>query len=95
MNRLEIEKVLESIFIRRFSMDFLANPEMKDMKLLCKNGIPARELLHVYFDVKKNFSILIPEDDVAGGRFDTFDNIAEIVYEQMQTKGVINPCPKT
>jgi acyl carrier protein len=52
------------------------------MKLLGKSGIPARELLHVYFDVKRTFEITIPEDDVANGRFDTFSHIADIITEQ-------------
>ena len=81
----EIEKKLADVFMKRFSMDFLQKPEMKEMKLLGKSGIPARELLHVYFDVKNIFDISIPEDDVVNGRFDTFAHITEIIYEQMRT----------
>ena len=83
MDRNEIEKILADIFMKRFSMDFLRNPGMKEMQLLSKSGIPARELLHVYFDVKVVFGISIPEDDVAGRRFDTFAHIADIIGEQM------------
>jgi len=86
MHRNEIERKLSDIFIRRFSIDFLRNPEIKRMKLLSKDGIPARELLHVYFDVKNTFDISIPEDDVAGGRFDTFAHITDIVDEQLARK---------
>ena len=83
MQRIEIEKCLSGIFTKRFSLDFLLHTEMKEMKLLGKNGIPARELLHVYFDVKNIFGISIPEDDVASGRFDTFEHIVDIICEQM------------
>ena len=83
MNRHEIEKKLSDIFIKRFSKNVLSKPEMKKMKVLGKAGIPARELLHVYFDVKNIFGISIPEDDVVKGRFDTFEHIVDIICEQM------------
>jgi len=58
---------------------------LKATKLLGKSlGIPARELLHVYFDVKNTFGISIPEDAIAEGRFDTFAHIADIVEEQQK-----------
>lgn len=82
----EIENKLAGIFLRRFSMDFLQTPEIKEMKLLSKSGIPARELLHVYFDVKNVFGISIPEADVARGYFDTFAHIVDIIYEQMPSQ---------
>ena len=79
MYRHEIEKKLAEIFMQRFAGDFAEKPEMQHMKLLGKSGIPARELLHVYFDVQHVFSISIPEKDVAEGRFDTFDHIVDII----------------
>jgi len=83
VNKHEIENKLADIFVKRFSMDMMGNPEMQNMKLLGTNGIPARELLHVYFDVKRTFGISIPEDDVADGRFDTFAHITDIVAKQL------------
>jgi len=80
MQRSEIESKLCSIFAKRFSMNFIENTEMK---LLGKSGIPARELLHVYFDVKNTFGISIPEDDIVAGKFDTFTHIVDIIYEQL------------
>jgi len=67
----------------RFSINFKENPEMKDFKLLRKSVIPARELLHVYFDVKNIFNISIPEESIMSGRFDTFTHISDIVCEQL------------
>jgi acyl carrier protein len=83
MTKHEIETKLAGIFQKRFSLDFSSTPAMKDMKLLGKSGIPARELLHVYFEVKSVFGISIPEEDIAAGRFDTFAHIVNIVCEQM------------
>ena len=83
MQRSEIEKKLSDIFVKRFAMKIFDKPEMKEMKILAKDGIPARELLHVYFDVKKNFDISITEEDVAEGRFDTFAHIVDIIEKQL------------
>ena len=83
IDRNEIEKVLADIFFARFTLDFIKNSEMKSLKLLGKTGIPARELLHIYFDVKREFGISIPEQDVAEGRFDTFAHIVDIIEEQL------------
>jgi peptide maturation system acyl carrier-related protein len=83
MTKREIETKLAEIFQKRFSLDFPNNPETKEMKLLGKSGIPASELLHVYFDVKNIFGISIPEEDIVAGRFDTFSHITDIICEQM------------
>ena len=90
MCRMSIEEELARIFMQRFTLDLLNQPETKNFKLLGKLGLPARELLHVYFDVKRVFGILIPEDDVADGRFDTFANIADIICEQILIKDCSN-----
>ncbi len=82
MNRQEIENTLADLFMKRFSIDFLKCPEMQSMKLLSKSGIPAREMLHVYFDIKHLFNISIPEKHITEGRFDTFTHIVDIVWEQ-------------
>lgn len=84
MGREHIEKALSEIFVFRFSKDFLGNRDIQQMKLLGKSlSIPARELLHVYYDVKRMFSISIPEEDIAKGRFDTFSNIVDIICKQL------------
>jgi len=70
--------------MKRFLLDFSHNQEMKEEKILGKSGIPARELLHVYFDVKETFNISIPEEDIANGNFDTFAHIADIIEKQLQ-----------
>ena len=85
MSRHEIESKLADIFINRFSIDFIYTPSLKETKLLGSSGITARELLHVYFDVKRTFKISIPENDVIKGRFDTFAHITDIIYEQLNT----------
>lgn len=85
MFRHEIEKKLSGICLKRFSIDFLHKPELKKMRFLSKADIPARELLHVYFDVKNTFGISIPEKDIVEGRFDTFEHIVDIIIEQLSS----------
>ena len=77
-----IEKKVNDIFVKRFSIDLLHNPEMRGIKLLGKSKISASEFLYIYYDVKKIFGISIPEDDIVNSRFDIFDNIVEIIYKQ-------------
>lgn len=84
MHRAEIEEKLATIFINRFAMDFINNPDMKEMKILSKNGIPARELLHVYYDVKKTYGITIPEEEIVNRKFDSFNNIVGVIERQFE-----------
>ena len=47
-----------------------------------KIRMPARELLHVFFDVEKSFEIRISESDIAKGRFKSFTDIWTIIEEE-------------
>jgi len=85
MPKHEVEKKLASIFLKRLSIDFLQDSDMRKAKILSISGITASELLHVYFDVKKTFNISIPEGDILKGRFDTFASIVDIIDKQLQT----------
>ena len=87
MCRQIVENKLAEIFMSRYSINFLGKPGIKSRKLLNMTEIPARELLHVYFDVKDSFNIEIPENDVVNGRFDTFEHIVDIIIEQQLISG--------
>jgi len=41
------------------------------------------ELLYLFNDIEKKFDISIPQEAVVLGRFSTFNNILEIIYEEM------------
>lgn len=89
MNMRDIEKIMVEILLRRSEIDFCEKPELQNEKLLGnKILMPARELLHVYFDVEAAFGITIPDEDIVSGRFDTFRHITEIVEKQRQLQPV-------
>jgi len=86
----QVKKGLARIFNSRFNIDI---NNLKN-EYLCKNllgmdfGLAARDLLYIYFDVKHEFNIIIPEEDISQGKFSTFTGIIEIVMRQMELKEV-------
>ncbi|MCX7923053.1 MAG: peptide maturation system acyl carrier-related protein [Clostridia bacterium] len=46
--------------------------------------LKARDLLYLYFEVEKEFNIKIPEEAIAEGKFNTLNNIAQIIHKQKQ-----------
>ncbi len=83
-----IKEDLIKIFNNRFDMDF--NKLGKDSfskNLLGKElKLSARDLLYVYFDARNLFNVTIPEEDIAQGKFSTFDGIFAVILKQMKQK---------
>ncbi len=80
----QVEAGLFKIFKNRFNIDF--NELGKEY--FCKNilgqdfKLAARDLLYIYFDIKKEFNIIIPEEDIAEGKFSTLNGLIDIVINQ-------------
>lgn len=85
---IRIKEDLIKIFNNRFNIDF--NKLGKDsfsQNLLGKElKLSASDLLYVYFDAMNVFNITIPEEDIAQGKFSSFDGIFEVVLNQMKKK---------
>ena len=85
---IRIKEDLIKIFIKRFNIDL--NKLGKDSfskNLLGKElNLYARDLLYIYFDAMNEFNITIPQEDIAQGKFSTFDGIFEIILKQMKQK---------
>jgi peptide maturation system acyl carrier-related protein len=80
MQEYNIQKTLVKILEKRSGINFSEHAELCDTKLLgTVIGLPARELLHIYFDIEQQFGITISEEDIVSGKFDTFKHISEIV----------------
>ncbi len=80
----EIKVKLTEILNKRSGADFGKDESFYTEKLLGNRlGMPARELLHIYFDVEKAFGIKIPEQEIADENFDTAEHIAEIIERQL------------
>lgn len=79
---------LMGIFKKRFNMDFdkLGKDSFSQNLLGEEIRLSARDLLYIYFDVKNEFDINIPQEDIAQGKFSTFDGIFESILSQMKQK---------
>lgn len=92
MNKLhDIESKLFRIFNSRFNIDFSQlDKDYYEYNLLGEFfRLDARDLLYIYFDVKNEFNIIIPEDDISNGKFSTFNGLLEIVKSQVMTDTVL------
>lgn len=87
---IRIKEDLNKIFINRFNIDFnKLGEDAFSQNLLGKEfNLYARDLLYVYFDAKNVFNITIPEEDIAQGKFSTFNGIFEIILRQVQQKEI-------
>lgn len=84
----EIDTKLKDIFMKRFSIN-LNDSDIKDLNdnLLGKRfNLQPRDLLYLYCDVENTFSIIIPQHDIAEGRFNSYNNIVRIIYSQLMEK---------
>lgn len=84
----DIECKIESLFNKTFQIDFNAmSREAKNEELLSfRFRLKARDLLTLLFDIEREFKISIPEDDIQTGKFNTFNNIVNLAYEQIKLK---------
>lgn len=82
--RENIEKRLKAIFKKNFNINLEEiAPDDFDKNLLGKVfRLSARDLLKLFFDIEKEFCITIPEDEIIAGRFNSFNNIADIIHTQ-------------
>ncbi len=83
-----IKVKLMGIFKKRFNMDFdkLGKDSFYQKLLGEEIRLSARDLLYIYFDVKNEFDINIPQEDITQGKFSTFDGIFESILSQMEQK---------
>ncbi|MEH2933576.1 hypothetical protein [Acutalibacter sp. JLR.KK004] len=77
-----IESVLREIFIKRTGIDFLERTNLRTELLFGETiGMPARELVYVYFDIEANLHMTIPAQFIIDNRFDTYEHILECLQE--------------
>lgn len=85
---IDISNRLKGIFDSRFGICFNdMGEETLDEELLgWKLRLKARDMLYVFFDIEREFGIVLPEEDIAAGRFNTFNNIADTIGRQLLKK---------
>lgn len=80
-----IEEELENIFLKRFKLDFTEmDIEAKTDYLLGSNiKLAPRDLLYVFVDIEEEFKITIPESYIIEEKFNTFNNILQIIKDEI------------
>ncbi len=85
-----IKEELMGIFRKRLNIDFIKwDKDYYSKNLLGEEiQLSARDLLYIFFDVKNRFNITIPQEDIANGKFSTFEGIFEVVESQVKLKNI-------
>lgn len=79
----QINKKLKDIFKDRFNLD-ICHESFLNKQLLGKEiGLQPRDLIYLFFDVENTFGIKIKEEYIVTHKFDTFDNICEIICNEL------------
>lgn len=79
------EKVYEkvnNIIIKYFNFDFMKNKEFQDTSLT-EMGLKGRDLLVLLMAVEAVLSIEIPESAIEKGRFNTYNDIVDLSFDQL------------
>lgn len=86
----KIKEGLLNIFNQRFNIDFTKwDKDYYTKSLLGEDiNLSARDLLYIYFDVKSQFNITIPQEEIANGKFITFGGIYDVVESQVKLKNI-------
>lgn len=81
VEKVEIRKGIAEIFRNRLEMDIESYEEDSLDKNLFGDQfmLKPRDLLCIFVDVEREFGISIPENVVLEGKFNTINNIADIV----------------
>jgi peptide maturation system acyl carrier-related protein len=74
---------LKKIIQDRYNI--IITDDMVNKNLLGKDfRIGSAELLYLYFDVEKEFNINIPEEAIGDNKFNTFNNIVQIINDELK-----------
>ena len=85
INEEEIINRLKKTFKDRFFIDLseYTNSDLSKELLSGAFKLSPGSLIYLFFDVEKEFNIRIPEEDIAYGKFNSFNNIVDIVKKQI------------
>ncbi|MBD7912579.1 peptide maturation system acyl carrier-related protein [Clostridium cibarium] len=82
------DKKLKKIFCDRFKIEskFWNEDNAKAHLLSSTIGLAPRDLIYLLFDVEKEFDIKIEDKYIVSGEFCSFNNIKNIILEQLNTE---------
>lgn len=80
-----IDKELQTIFHKHLGIYMCE--EIKSKKLFGNEiNCPIRELALILYDIENHFEILIDEDELLQGYFDTYNHILELLQRKLSEK---------
>jgi peptide maturation system acyl carrier-related protein len=80
-----ISETLKRIIQNRYNITI--KDDMGNKNLLGKDlRIGPGELLYLYFDIEREFSINIPQAAIISDKFNTFNNIVQIIRDELNLR---------
>ena len=89
-NSVNIKRKISEIFKAKFNVDIdYKNEKLMQTELFSNDfRMPPRDLIYLLIEIEKEYGIAIPQEAIAEGRFNTINNIAKIIDEQLVLKKV-------
>lgn len=86
MDTTEILNTFNDIFFNVMKVDKskLSDTYMDDDFFGPKINFAPRDLLFMFFEIEKRFNIIIPKDDIINDKFNSINNILNIIYTTKQ-----------
>lgn len=80
----DISRQLNSIFFETFHVDphKLTTNYWNDHLMGQQIGLAPRDLLYLYVEIEKRFNIVIPQEDIVNGHFQSLSQIEQIIRRQ-------------
>lgn len=88
VNKSYIIKELGNILNKLFDLDITAIGEGYENEHLLgmKIRLVSSDLVYILLETERLFKIRIPQEEIVAGRFDTVNNIADIIDRQLEIK---------
>lgn len=79
---------LANIFLNKLGINIHSfNGKIFDEELLgMEFRMTPRDLVYLFFEIEREFNITIPQEDIVAKKFNTFNNIVNIIENQISKK---------
>lgn len=87
--KIDIDVKLNNIFKNRFDIDLFNNEyniNIDDNLLGRKFKLRARDLIYLLYDIEKEFNITISQEHINNIKFNTINNIRDIINDALHEK---------
>ncbi len=81
----QIKVKLENLFAKKLHIDVnKSNVDDFNKHLLGTEwNLKPREMVYLLLEIEKEFGIKVPQKDIVSGRFTTYNEISDIIYEKL------------